>query len=106
MHIHGHSMLVTHRDGYELSAPFRVDTLGIMPGERYDVLVEADNPGFWVFHDHVGLSVMNDDQAPGGMFTMIGYQGFLDQQWDARTNRALDLMEFTYQHHSAGHEHH
>lgn len=105
MHIHGHSLLVTHRDGFELSSPFRVDTLGIMPGERYDVLLEADNPGFWVFHDHVGLNVMNDDQSPGGMFTMIGYQGFLDQTWDARTNRALDLMEFTYQHHSAGHAH-
>ncbi|MGB1586141.1 MAG: multicopper oxidase family protein [Thermoplasmatota archaeon] len=105
MHIHGHSMLVTHRDGFELSAPFRVDTLGIMPGERYDVLVTADNPGFWVFHDHVGLSVMNDSQAPGGMFTMIGYQGFLDQEWDARSNTALDLMDFTYQHVSAGHQH-
>ena len=95
LHIHGHSMLVTHRDGFELSAPFRVDTLGIMPGERYDVLVEADNPGFWVFHDHVGLSVMNDDQAPGGMFTMIGYQGFLGQEWDPQ-GRSIELMEFTY----------
>ncbi len=104
MHIHGHSFLVTHRDGFELPAPYRVDTLSVLPGERYDVILEADNPGFWVFHDHVGLNVMNDDHAPGGMFTMIGYQGFLGQEWSME-NRALDLMDFTYAHHSEGHDH-
>jgi hypothetical protein len=102
MHIHGHAFLVTHRDGFALASPFWVDTLGIMPGERYDVILKADNPGFWVFHDHVGLNVMNDDQSPGGMFTMIGYQGFLDQQWSVADNRSLDLMEFTYAFHAAG----
>ncbi|MGB0652567.1 MAG: multicopper oxidase family protein [Thermoplasmatota archaeon] len=76
MHLHGHTMLVTHRDGYALDNPFKVDTLGIMPGERYDFIFEADNPGFWAFHDHIGLHVMNDDHAPGGMFTCVAYDGF------------------------------
>ncbi len=76
MHLHGHSMLVTHRDGYALEHTFRVDTLGIMPGERYDVVVKMDNPGLWAFHDHVGLNVMNDHISPGGMFTCIAYQDF------------------------------
>lgn len=76
MHIHGHNMLVTHRDGYELPAPFRVDTLGIMPAERYDVIIEADNPGLWAFHDHVGRQMMNDHQDPGGAMTCFAYDGF------------------------------
>ncbi len=80
MHIHGHNFLVTHRDGYELPNPFRVDTLGIMPGERYDVLMEANNPGLWVFHDHVGLSDMNDHQSPGGMLTVLAYKGAMEQE--------------------------
>ncbi len=78
MHIHGHKMLVTHRDGYEVPSPFYVDTLGILPGERYDVVFEADNPGVWAFHDHIGLNVMNDDHSPGGMFTCIAYDGWHD----------------------------
>ncbi len=80
MHIHGHKMQVIKRDLDYLPQPILVDTLGIMPGERYDVLVEANNPGFWVFHDHVALNVMNDHQSPGGMLTIIGYTGDFAQQ--------------------------
>lgn len=76
MHVHGHNFLVTHRDGYALEHPFRVDTLGIAPAERYDVILEADNPGFWPLHDHVNLNMMNDDHDPGGMLLCLAYQGF------------------------------
>jgi manganese oxidase len=103
MHIHGHSMLVTHRDGYRLDHPFRVDTLGIMPGERYDVLIEADNPGFWAFHDHVSLNMMNDDHDPGGMFTCIAYDNFRGVDAELFT-RSLDCvteaMKILGQHHA------
>jgi len=85
-----------------LPGAFRVDTLGIMPGERYDVLVTADNPGFWAFHDHVGLNMRNDAQDPGGMFTMIAYQGFLDQTWNL-DNRAVDITDFTNEYHEGHH---
>jgi multicopper oxidase len=44
--IGGHSLAVTHADGGAVE-PFRVDSLRLGPGERYDVLVEARNPGVW-----------------------------------------------------------
>ncbi len=105
MHLHGHNFLVTHRDGYALNqAAFRADTLGIMPGERYDLLVRADNPGLWAFHDHVGLNVMNDDHSPGGMFTCLAYQGF--HGFDAlNSNRALDCIDYARTQIHAGHDH-
>lgn len=92
MHLHGHSMLVTHRDGYALPDPFRVDTLGIMPGERYDVVIALDNPGLWLFHDHVSLHMMNDHQDPGGMATCIAYQGFRGTD-AASFARSLECVE-------------
>lgn len=108
MHIHGHNMRVTHRDGYPVPAPFRVDTLGIMPGERYDVLIEADNPGFWAFHDHVGLNVMNDHHAPGGMFTCIAYDGFHGrdafafERAKACVDEAMAILESEHGEHGGG----
>jgi hypothetical protein len=56
-----------------------VDTLTIGPAERYDVVLEADNPGIWMLHTHVNQHETNDDMAPGGMHTMMWYEGFEDQ---------------------------
>ncbi|MBX6763379.1 MAG: multicopper oxidase domain-containing protein [Rubrobacteraceae bacterium] len=42
----GHRMTVTHTDGQPVE-PVDVDALRIGPGERYDVIVEANNPGVW-----------------------------------------------------------
>ena len=44
--IGGHPVTVTHTDGRPVE-PFRVDSLHIGPGERYDVLVNASSPGAW-----------------------------------------------------------
>ena len=44
--IDGHALLVTHADGRPVE-PVRVDNLLIGMGERYDVIIEADNPGRW-----------------------------------------------------------
>ncbi len=44
--IDGHPLLVTHADGRPVE-PVRVDNLLISMGERYDVVIEADNPGRW-----------------------------------------------------------
>jgi FtsP/CotA-like multicopper oxidase with cupredoxin domain len=44
--IAGHRMTVTHADGRPLE-PITVEALAIGMGERYDVIVEADNPGAW-----------------------------------------------------------
>jgi FtsP/CotA-like multicopper oxidase with cupredoxin domain len=42
----GHRLAVTHSDGQPVE-PVEVDALRIGPGERYDVMVEANNPGVW-----------------------------------------------------------
>lgn len=89
MHLHGHSMRVIERDGYPLDSPYLVDTLGIMPGERYDVVVKMDNPGYWMLQDHAGAGLTNDDQSPGGMMTCVAYDDFHGR--DAfQFKRALD----------------
>ncbi len=44
--IAGHPLLVTHADGRPVE-PVQVDNLLIGMGERYDVVIEANNPGRW-----------------------------------------------------------
>ncbi len=67
-HLHGLHFQVVARDGYPLgSAAFRCDTLGVNPGERYDVIVDCDNPGVWAFHCHV----LPHAEGINGMFGMV-----------------------------------
>lgn len=76
IHTHGHDMLVTHRDGNPLppAARFWVDTLTIGTAERYDVVIEANNPGLWMMHTHIDHHATNDHMAPGGAMGMIIYR--------------------------------
>ncbi|HET7030673.1 MAG TPA: multicopper oxidase domain-containing protein [Candidatus Limnocylindrales bacterium] len=67
-HLHGNIMKVVERDGRPLgTAAFECDTLGVNPGERYDVLVKADTPGIWAFHCHILPHV----EGMEGMFGMV-----------------------------------
>ena len=45
MHLHGMHMTVIAKDGWDQPEPWKCDTLNIAPGERWDVLVKATNPG-------------------------------------------------------------
>jgi FtsP/CotA-like multicopper oxidase with cupredoxin domain len=67
MHLHGMGMLVTHKDGYPQPQPWMCDTLNIAPGERWDVIVDAHNPGTWAFHCHI----LPHAEGPMGMFGMV-----------------------------------
>lgn len=67
MHLHGLVQRVVSKDGYSLPQPYNVDTLMVAPGERYDVLVKADEPGVWAFHCHI----LNHVEGPEGMFGMV-----------------------------------
>ena len=50
-HIHGMPMRVVARDGYPLGpAAFTCDTLGVNPGERWDVVIKCDEPGAEYLH--------------------------------------------------------
>ena len=61
-------MHVVARDGYPLgSAAFTCDTLGVNPGERWDVLINCDRPGVWAFHCHI----LPHAEGADGMFGMV-----------------------------------
>jgi hypothetical protein len=67
-HLHGQPMRVVARDGYPLGgAAFTCDTLGVNPGERWDVVVDCKNPGVWAFHCHI----LTHAEAMEGMFGMV-----------------------------------
>ena len=67
MHLHGMAMQVVAKDGYPLPMPYLCDTLDVAPGDRYDVIIEADNPGAWAFHCHT----LSHAESPGGMFGLV-----------------------------------
>jgi FtsP/CotA-like multicopper oxidase with cupredoxin domain len=67
-HLHGMPMRVVARDGWPLgSASFLCDTLGVNPGERWDVIIDCDAPGAWAFHCHI----LQHAEARFGMFGMV-----------------------------------
>jgi len=73
IHIHGHAFKIAFKDGFPLANPIVGDTVLIGPGERYDLILEADNPGRWMVHDHVDSHTMNGDRPHGGLMTVIEY---------------------------------
>jgi len=67
MHLHGFPQLVTAKDGYPLPQPYYCDTLNVAPGDRWDVIVEPDEPGAWAFHCHI----LPHAESQTGMFGMV-----------------------------------
>jgi FtsP/CotA-like multicopper oxidase with cupredoxin domain len=67
MHLHGMAMQVVAKDGYPLPNPYMCDNLDIAPGDRFDVIITADNPGVWAFHCHT----LSHAEAPSGMFGLV-----------------------------------
>jgi FtsP/CotA-like multicopper oxidase with cupredoxin domain len=66
-HLHGMPMKVVARDGYPLPQPFFCDTLGVNPGERWDVIIDCEEPGAWAFHCHI----LPHAEGHDGMFGMV-----------------------------------
>jgi FtsP/CotA-like multicopper oxidase with cupredoxin domain len=67
MHLHGMHMTVIDKDGWPQPAPWKCDTLNIAPGERWDVIVNCNNPGTWAFHCHI----LPHAESEHGMFGMV-----------------------------------
>jgi FtsP/CotA-like multicopper oxidase with cupredoxin domain len=67
MHLHGMHMTVIDKDGWAQPAPWKCDTLNIAPGERWDVIVNCNNPEVWAFHCHV----LPHAESEHGMFGMV-----------------------------------
>jgi FtsP/CotA-like multicopper oxidase with cupredoxin domain len=75
MHIHGGPFEVVAVDGVTLqpSARYHADTVDVGPGQRYDVIWTAREPGKWLIHCHIGHHTENDSVSVegGGGLTMI-----------------------------------
>lgn len=70
LHLHGSSFLIVAKDGYDLPAPYEADTLPVLPGERYDVLVKGRD-GVFPWHDHNTAQNVNRGVYPGGQHFML-----------------------------------
>ena len=90
MHLHGHDQLIAFKDGYATPTPYYVDTVPVGPGERYDAIVEMNNPGRFIFHDHVDKHMSNNGAMLGGPLTVIEYDGIPMESWYAWKDKAYD----------------
>lgn len=78
IHLHGHSFLVTHKDGKPLPEPLEMDTVPVSPGERVDLVFPASTEGEWPIHCHTPAHQTNAGVYPGGMMlhlVVAGAQG-------------------------------
>jgi FtsP/CotA-like multicopper oxidase with cupredoxin domain len=76
MHIHGGPFQVVAVDGQTLapSARYFADTINVAPGQRYDVIWKARNPGKWLIHCHIGHHTTNNNvetRGGGGLMAVI-----------------------------------
>jgi FtsP/CotA-like multicopper oxidase with cupredoxin domain len=73
IHIHGRVFEIYAKDGHPLPAPIKADTVLLGPGERYDLILRADDPGIWMLHDHIDRHTVNGTSPMGGIMTSIEY---------------------------------
>jgi FtsP/CotA-like multicopper oxidase with cupredoxin domain len=68
MHVHGGPFNVVQTDGNPVpeAAQIEKDTVNVGPGERYDVIWEAREPGRWLLHCHIPHHTTNDNTEQGG----------------------------------------
>ncbi len=98
IHIHGHLFEVYAKDGRPLANPYLADTILFGPGERYDLILRADNPGIWMVHDHIDKHTTNGSSPMGGMMTTIEYEEIplKDQSFYKWKNKEL-VPDFYYE---------
>ena len=75
MHIHGGPFRIVETDGNPVPTvgQWVKDTVNVGPGERYDVLWEAREPGKWLLHCHINHHTTNNnvEQEGGGGLMLI-----------------------------------
>jgi FtsP/CotA-like multicopper oxidase with cupredoxin domain len=76
MHIHGGPFRIVQTDGEPVprAAQILKDTVNVGPGERYDVIWEAREPGQWLLHCHIPHHTTNDNveqDGGGGLMAVI-----------------------------------
>jgi len=76
MHTHGHYQQIIARDAAPVDYNDVQDTVLVAPGQRIDVVVDADaKPGTWLVHCHVMDHVEDASGMPAGLITAIHYIG-------------------------------
>jgi len=76
MHVHGGPFTVVAIDGNALRTEQRydADTINIGPGQRYDVIWTAREPGKWLIHCHIPHHTTNNNveqQGGGGLMMLL-----------------------------------
>src|SRR6266702_4656599 len=76
MHVHGGPFQVIAIDGATLNegARYQADTVNVGPGQRYDVIWTARNPGKWLVHCHIPHHTANNNveqQGGGGLMLVL-----------------------------------
>ncbi|UCF91128.1 MAG: multicopper oxidase family protein [Desulfobacterales bacterium] len=89
----GHPLTITHLDGQPVR-PVETDVLRIGMGERYDVMLTADNPGSWL------LAASEEGFGEGRLRVPLRYRGVRPQEPVPPTFRP-GLRMATYQDFSA-----
>ncbi|MED4228471.1 multicopper oxidase family protein [Neobacillus cucumis] len=84
-HTHGHHFQVVASDGRDISHPMTKDSITIGPGEKYDLLLKADNPGIWPIHCHMG------PHDTHGMHMMMVYDDYHDKMNHGNMNLVSDV---------------
>jgi FtsP/CotA-like multicopper oxidase with cupredoxin domain len=76
MHVHGGPFTVVGVDGNTLKAEqrYEADTINIGPGQRFDVIWTAREPGKWLVHCHIPHHTTNNNveqQGGGGLMMLL-----------------------------------
>lgn len=76
MHIHGGPFEIVAIDGEPVpeGARQRQDTVNVGPGQRYDVIWEAREPGKWLLHCHISHHTTNnnvEEEGGGGLMLIL-----------------------------------
>lgn len=80
MHTHGHYQRVIARDARPVTWPDVEDTVLLGPGQRVDVIIDANaQPGTWLVHCHVLDHTEDNRGMPDGLVTSIHYAGTPDK---------------------------
>jgi FtsP/CotA-like multicopper oxidase with cupredoxin domain len=79
MHIHGGPFTVVAVDGNTLAptARYDADTINVGPGQRYDVIWKAREPGKWLVHCHIPHHTTNnnvEEHGGGGLMMVLDVQ--------------------------------
>jgi len=101
MHLHGTDFRIIAEDSHPLARPQIVNTINVAPGKTFDIEFIADNPGQWVFHCHELHHTENDGVEPGGLMTVIEYEGSKPAV-NKPQSKSTDKSDNTSSHNSMG----